>query len=377
MVRQFVCGVVMASAGAAVLTAQEPRSNCSTLASLRLPDIKITDAVAVPPATTGGIRAAHCRVNGVVGTEIRFTLLLPDTWNTKFFMGGGGGFVGSVQNAAAATVNSGYATVGTDTGHQGAVTDASWAHNNLERQLNFGYLAVHRTAQAAEGDPRDLLRDGGDAQLLHRMLAGRRPGVHGSAALSRRLRRHRRRRAGVRLERDGRADDSQRPGGVSCSGDQRVHVHARRPEHRRVARVGRCDARDGLEDGVLDDPRQCAFDVNTLPLSDAKKAALKVHLRGHDESRRRNLSGAAVRRRRTDGGMAAWITGGCAAAARAEEPSLRFAFGNGIIKYLVFNDPTWDYSKYDLSNWKKDTALAATFLNATNPLTRSRPAAAN
>ena len=51
----------------------------------------------------------------------------------------GGGFVGSVQNSAITTVNQGYATVGTDTGHQGGGVDASWAYNNLERRVNFGY----------------------------------------------------------------------------------------------------------------------------------------------------------------------------------------------------------------------------------------------
>jgi len=35
-----------------------------------------------------------------------------------FVMGGGGGFVGTVQNGARDSVNRGYATVGTDTGHQ-------------------------------------------------------------------------------------------------------------------------------------------------------------------------------------------------------------------------------------------------------------------
>src|SRR5262249_8686372 len=44
-----------------------------------------------------------------------------------------------------------------------------------------------------------------------------------------------------------------------------------------------------------------------------------------------------------------------------------FAFGMGIWRYLIFNDPSWDYSKYDLSTWKKDTARAATYLNATSP----------
>ncbi len=127
-----------------------PHSDCAGLTGLRLPDIKIGETVAVPAATSGAIRAAHCRVTGVIGTEIRFSLLLPDTWNGKFMMGGGGGYVGTLDNQARATVNAGYATVGTDTGHQGGVTDASWALNNLERQVNFGYAAVHRTAETAK-----------------------------------------------------------------------------------------------------------------------------------------------------------------------------------------------------------------------------------
>jgi feruloyl esterase len=34
---------------------------------------------------------------------------------------------------------------------------------------------------------------------------------------------------------------------------------------------------------------------------------------------------------------------------------------------MVFNDPNWDYTKYDLATHKRDTALTATFLNATDP----------
>ena len=72
--------------GAAAAAPTDPRITCAQLADLKLPDVKIAEAVAVPAASTGPIRAAHCRVNGVIGTEIRFSLLLPDTWNGKFFM---------------------------------------------------------------------------------------------------------------------------------------------------------------------------------------------------------------------------------------------------------------------------------------------------
>ena len=95
----ILCGGVLSIA----LSAQNstPHRDCAGLTSLTLPDIKIGEAVAVPAATSGAIRAAHCRVTGVIGTEIRFSLLLPDTWNGKFMMGGGGAFVGTLDNRRA------------------------------------------------------------------------------------------------------------------------------------------------------------------------------------------------------------------------------------------------------------------------------------
>src|SRR5882762_516666 len=135
---------VVANAALQPLAAQVQHAECSHLTTLKLPDVKVTEAVAVPAADTGPVRVAHCRVGGTIEKDIRFSLLLPDEWNRKFMMGGGGGFVAGIDNQARASVNAGYATVGTDTGHQGGVATASWALNDLERQLNFGYIAVHR-----------------------------------------------------------------------------------------------------------------------------------------------------------------------------------------------------------------------------------------
>ena len=182
---------------------------------LKLPDVKVTEAVSVPAATTGAIQAAHCRVNGVIGTEIKFSLLLPDQWNGKFFMGGGGGFVGSVQNSSAATVNAGYATVGTDTGHQGGRhrRELGAQQPRAQGQLRLSGDSSHGGDR--EGDHRGLLRIVRDEELLRRVLARRRPGVHGGTALPRRFRRHRRRRARVQLDGDCGADGAQHAGGVS------------------------------------------------------------------------------------------------------------------------------------------------------------------
>ncbi len=45
-----------------------------------------------------------------------------------------------------------YATAATDTGHQGDTVDASWAFHHSEKVVDFGYRAVHLTA---EGRVRD------------------------------------------------------------------------------------------------------------------------------------------------------------------------------------------------------------------------------
>ena len=90
-------------------------------------------------------------MKGVIGGNIRFELLLPKAWNGRFVMGGGGGFVGTVQNSARDSVQHGCATVGTDTGHEWQPGySAAWALDNVEAQLDFGYLAVHRTAETAK-----------------------------------------------------------------------------------------------------------------------------------------------------------------------------------------------------------------------------------
>jgi hypothetical protein len=83
----------------------------------------------------------------------------PDAWNGKFLMGGGGGFVGSIDNQAQRTLDAGYATVGTDTGHQGDGTDASWALDNVERQVNFGSPRCVTGPQKCQGDRPRILRE--------------------------------------------------------------------------------------------------------------------------------------------------------------------------------------------------------------------------
>ena len=63
------------------------------------------------------------------------------------------------------------------------------------------------------------------------------------------------------------------------------------------------------------------------------------------------------------GGWDTWITGG-------EDrfgpgiPNLHWAFGTEMFKYLIFDDPDFDYSRYDFTNWESDIAAADRLLSA-------------
>ena len=140
---------LLASAQPAPVPRAKPVMSCDAVASLALPDGKVTSATEVGSDPTRGIHAPHCKVGGVIGTEIHFEVLLPDAWNFSFLMGGGGGFVEGVANDQASSVDDGYASAGTDTGHQSSGLQASWALNNHERQINYGHLGIHRTAVTA------------------------------------------------------------------------------------------------------------------------------------------------------------------------------------------------------------------------------------
>lgn len=348
-------------------TAQSNHGDCAQLTQLKLPDMKITDAVAVP-AGTGAIRVAHCRVAGVIGTEIKFSLLMPDAWNRKFLMGGGGGFVGSVQNQAQLVVNAGYATAGTDTGHTGGTTDATWALNNIERQVNYGYLGVHRTAEAAKA----ILRSYYGAPETRSYFSGCSNG--GRQALMEAQR--------FPNDFDGIVAGAPAADFTGIGAQFIKDVRAQFPDPKNLTPLlppetmqtvaaqilDQCDALDGVTDRVMDDPRACKVDVTRLAgVSAAQAAALQTIYAPTRAGSETVFPGQPFGGEGEAAGWPGWISGAAPRPGQAAGQPARYAFGTQLFKYLVFNDPDWDYRTYDLSTWKKDTARTASFLNAANP----------
>src|SRR5687768_14475041 len=101
-------------------------------------------------ATAAALIPTHCRVQLVLTPSsdslINMELWLPpaDKWNGKFMGVGNGGFAGSIQGLASEmpqALRLGYATAGTDTGHQGA--GGAWGIGHPEKMIDFAYRSTH------------------------------------------------------------------------------------------------------------------------------------------------------------------------------------------------------------------------------------------
>jgi feruloyl esterase len=121
-------------------------------------DVVITSAAEVPEVLTGPTAApAHCDVRGAISDNIKFALFLPVQWNGRFQMVGNGGKAGSISIGDMRTaLRLGYASSSTDTGHDNAIPEeggARFGNDALfgkEREIDFGWRAVHLTARTSK-----------------------------------------------------------------------------------------------------------------------------------------------------------------------------------------------------------------------------------
>jgi hypothetical protein len=91
-----------------------------------------------------------CRISGYVAPNAGFVLLLPvSQWNGKLLHVGCGGWCGSTEYVPrSCAAHPAYACVGTDMGHTGG--GGLWSVNNLQGQTDFEYRATHVVTLAAK-----------------------------------------------------------------------------------------------------------------------------------------------------------------------------------------------------------------------------------
>lgn len=362
----------------------KPCKPCEALLKLQLPDVtilvaeaKASDTIANPDepwVPTVIISKPFCRVLGRISKEINFELLLPAESNGRFLMSGGGGFVGSIQNDFKDKVMDGFATAGTDAGHKGG-SDARWAYNNMERQLNFGKLAIHRTAVVSKIIMQNYYcappaksyfigcsRGGGQAMMEAQQYPEDFDGIVAGA-----------------------------PAYVwPALGAKFIqHTKSNYPNPNKLTPVitndnlallqkevmKQCDQQDGSADSIIEDPRKCNFDFSKLPLcADGKAgkacftkqqlAAIKEVYSPLIAEGKQIYTGFPFGAEAEPGSWDMWITGTSPYMQNA--PSLHHMFGTNVFKYLIFNDSAWDYTKYSFKNFAAETAYASAYLDASS-----------
>ncbi|MEO6041164.1 MAG: tannase/feruloyl esterase family alpha/beta hydrolase [Croceibacterium sp.] len=289
-----LCGASPALAQPAEGTAA---SRCTALAGeslsgLEIVSAQLTAAGAMPRASAGNgppalILLRHCLVQGVINRRvgaggrafgIKFELRMPTEWNGRFLFQGGAGLDGVVASATGTIPNSaqapalvrGFAVVTTDAGHSGSPVDASFATDQQAR-VDYGYNAIDKVTLAAKSL---MARFYGRAPQYSYFIGCSNGGRQALTASQR-----------LPLYFDGivAGDPTIRFSRVALDEIWNLRVLARiapqdglgRPIYSRAisdanlklvhdAVLKRCDAKDGLADGMINDWQACDFDPAVL-----------------------------------------------------------------------------------------------------------------
>jgi hypothetical protein len=324
--------------------------DCAGLKALSLPETTLTMA---EPVAAGGLMLpagpsrkdmpAFCRVTGILhptsDSVIRFEVWLPQQgWNGRLLNVGNGGFAGSIgYSQMAGNLVRGYATAGSDAGHQAEAEDASWAYHHPEKITDFGYRAVHLTAlrskdvvkafygQAQKTAYFDACSDGGREALMEAqrfpedydgILAGA-PANNWVHMLS----------AGIPLAQ-------------VTTRDPAAYISSMKLPAINRASLAACDAQDGLKDGIISDPAHCNFDPAVLLckgiddiscLTTPQLGSLRAFYTGA-----RDAAGKQIFPGLLPGDENPiwhdWLLGNAPSGS---------SYLSGFFRYMVYSDPTW------------------------------------
>lgn len=335
--------------------------DCPALKSLAVKDAtletaeKASGAVKIPgqPGAMPDM-PSFCRVAGILkpsaDSEIHFEVWLPDeaNWNGRYLGAGNGGYAGSISyGPVASAVRRGYASGSTDTGHvqKGLGIDGSWANGHPEKLVDYGHRAIHVTTVTAK----TLMKAYYSKPLAHSYFSSCSNG--GRQALM----------EAQRYPEDFDGIIAGAPANnfthiaIDFLSNVKALAEAYVPSSKlpaiEAAVLQACDAKDGVKDGVVDDPRKCNFDPASIActgaetdscLTSAQAATIKKIYAGvKDAKGHLVMDGFEPGGESGPGGWGLWINGS------GLTKSLQFGFGSQMYMHMVYSNKDWDYKTFE------------------------------
>ena len=268
---------LMGGEKAAAADGRDDAASCQALAGKTLSSgITISSADYNAGGATYGrtkVGLPFCRLVGVAAptadSHIGFEIWLPPaaSWNGKYQQEGSGGSSGSIgQGSMLEPLEAGYATLATDNGH---ITDPDapnggsenrWALNHPEKMVDFAWRAVHVSAIAAKDVIEKFYgRKAAEAYFVGCSTGGRQALMEAT--------RFPEDFNGIIAGAPAWHWTNQMVGAIWNTEPAIKNPSALTNESSAIlnrAAIKACDKLDGVEDGVISDPRRCDFDPKTI-----------------------------------------------------------------------------------------------------------------
>jgi feruloyl esterase len=236
--------------------AAAPGRACASLRALTGYEFSVTTATLTPAA---GDVPEYCRVTGQILPEIRFEVNLPTSWNRRFYMSGNGGYAGEPLDSPMRarqreqTVRAGFASAVSNTGHDAATEPLATFALNSQKLLDYAFRSLHVTAVTAKRIITAYYGNGPVRSYYEGCSTGGRQGL-------------------ILAQRFPEDFDGIIAGApvLNFSGTMTGYACAVQALEKAPIPYGKlpllagrvyaqCDERDGLKDGLIDDPRRCDF----------------------------------------------------------------------------------------------------------------------
>jgi feruloyl esterase len=308
---------------------------------------------------------AFCRVLAQLtpaqDSDIRVEVWLPLTgWNGKLQVVGNGGFAGAIGYPALGTaVTDGYVAASTDTGHTGG--DPAFMQGHPERVTDFAYRAIHELTVAAKALSATYYGNGPRLSYFNGCSTGGRQALTSAqrypADFDGII-------AGAPANNTVRMTSMQLFSGQATQLDPKSALSRQKQDALHNAVIAACDAKDGVKDGVLENPAACQVDPRELACTGADSSSCLTEAQ---VAAARKIYAGPVNPR-TKASVFPGLARGSESGWDGLSGSEPFAYAMGIWRYALLNAPDWDYKllNFDAMIADADKTAERTGMQAVN-----------